>query len=255
MARIIALANQKGGVGKTTTAVNLSACLAQIGRRTLLIDADPQGNATSGFGIDRSGLNNHSLYEVLLGSISLADILTDGFLEKLSVAPSTKKLAGAEVELVTTPDRDLILKRAVESLKDDYDYVIIDCPPSLSLLTVNALGAADSVIIPVQCEYYAMEGISSLMETIDLVRACLNPVLELEGVLLTMHDVRTNLSDQVAHEVRLFFGDRVFKTIIPRNVRLSEAPSHGLPVILYDRFCRGSQAYGDLAKEIIGRDP
>jgi len=254
LAKIIALANQKGGVGKTTTAVNLAAYLAQADRQTLIVDLDPQGNTTSGLGIDKEKISGRSLYEAMLQEATLSDIILSGPLNNLMIVPSTKKLVGAEVELVSSSERDTVLDQLFKKHHSNYDYVIIDCPPSLSLLTVNGLNAADSVIIPVQCEYYAMEGISSLLETIELVRECLNNQLLIEGVLLTMYDVRTNLSEQVAKEVRSYFGDLVFQTVIPRNVRLGEAPSHGLPISLYDAASKGAQTYQELAREILTRE-
>jgi len=199
-------------------------------------------------------MNGASLYDVLLGLVSLEDIIVPGPIDNLFLAPSVKKLAGAEIELVNTTDRDFVLKKALDTVRNKYRFIILDCPPSLGLLTINALGGADSVLIPVQCEYYAMEGLSSLLETIELVKTCLNPSLELEGVLLTMHDIRTNLSSQVATEIRNFFSDKIFHTLIPRNVRLGEAPSHGLPIILYDNGCKGSASYIALTKEIIARE-
>ncbi len=254
MGKIIAIANQKGGVGKTTTAINVSACLAVQGKKTLLVDSDPQGNATSGSGIDKSTTDGRSMYEVMLEQLTIQEVIQPGPVDLFFLVPSNKKLVGAEVELVGSASRDLIMKHALEPEKNRFDYIILDCPPSLSLLTVNALGAADSVVVPLQCEYYALEGISALLESIDLVRTCLNPMLTLEGVLLTMYDIRTNLSEQVSSEVRAFFKDQVFTSVIPRNVRLSEAPSHGLPVILYDSQCRGALAYQAFAQEIIARE-
>ena len=254
MGKRIAVANQKGGVGKTTTTINLAACLADQGYRTLLVDLDPQCNACSGVGIDRNVPGRASLYDVLINNENITDIVLDGPVSNLCIAPGDKKMAGGEVELVNKSERDLVLRKALEALENEYDYIIIDCPPSLGILTINALCCADSVVVPLQCEYYALEGISALLETIDLVRSSLNPSLSLEGVLLTMHDNRTNLSDQVAEEVRSYFRDQVFHVIIPRNVRLSEAPSHGLPIIQYDPSCKGATAYRALAMEIISRE-
>ena len=250
MAKVIAVANQKGGVGKTTTAVNLSACLAYIGKRSLLVDCDPQGNATSGIGIEKGRLDK-CIYNVLVEDLEAEKVVRSTALENLDVIPATIQLSGAEIELVPTISREVRLKRALSTLKSKYDYVFIDCPPSLGLLTINALTAADSVLIPVQCEYYALEGLSQLLNTVRLVQKHLNSDLEIEGVLLTMFDARTNLGIQVIEEVKKYFREKVFQTIIPRNVRLGEAPSHGKPIILYDMRSRGAEVYLDLAKEVM----
>ncbi|MCD4653774.1 AAA family ATPase [bacterium] len=254
MGKRIAVANQKGGVGKTTTTINLAEYLAELGFKTLLLDMDPQCNACSGVGVERRVPGRHSLYEVLIENEPLSKILLDGPVDNLSIAPADRKLAGAEVELVAKNQREMVLRGALDRLGDIFDYIIIDCPPSLGILTINALCSADSVLVPLQCEYYALEGVSALLESIDLVRSSLNPSLAMEGILLTMHDPRTNLSDQVAEEVRRFFRDQVFSVIIPRNVRLSEAPSHGLPIIQYDLACKGAAAYRALAREIINSE-
>lgn len=248
--KVIAIANQKGGVGKTTTSVNLSACLAELDKKVLLIDLDPQGNSTSGFGFDKTKIKQ-SVYNMLVNDIPAESIILKTQIENLMLLPATIQLAGAEIELVSIMSRETKLKRAVDSIKYDYDYVIIDCPPSLGLLTINALTAANSVLVPIQCEFYALEGLSQLMNTITLVQKNLNPALSLEGVVLTMFDARTNLSIQVVDEVKNHFRHKVYQTIIPRNVRLSEAPSHGQPVTKYDPKSRGSQVYFDLAREVI----
>ena len=249
MARVISIANQKGGVGKTTTAVNLSACLAQKGKRVLLIDIDPQGNATSGLGIEAH--KDKSVYNVLVDDMDITDTIEPTMVKKLDVCPANINLAGAEVELVSMVSRETRLKDAVEKIRDDYDYIFIDCPPSLGLITLNAFTASDSVLVPIQCEYYALEGLGQLIQTIKLVQKRLNPDLIIEGVILTMFDARTNLSTQVAREVEKYFGNKVFQTIIPRNIRLSEAPSHGLPITLYDADSKGSETYKKLARELI----
>lgn len=247
---MIALANQKGGVGKTTTSVNLSSSLAFLGKKVLLVDIDPQGNASSGVGINKGEIE-HCVYDVLVDDVALKDVIKPTEMETLNVVPATIQLAGAEVELVPAISREIRLKKAIDSVRDEYDYVIIDCPPSLGLLTLNALTASDTVLIPVQCEYYALEGLSQLLNTIRIVQKHLNEDLQIEGVLLTMLDARTNLGIQVIDEVKKYFQNKVFETIIPRNIRLSEAPSHGKPIILYDDKSRGSEVYVDLAKEVI----
>lgn len=249
LAKIIAIANQKGGVGKTTTSVNLSACLAELNKKVLLVDVDPQGNATSGYGLDKSQIEQ-SIYDVLVAGADIEEVIQPTEFANLSILPATIELAGAEVELVAAISRETKLKRAIDKVKKDYDYVIIDCPPSLGLLTLNSLTAADSVLMPIQSEFYALEGVSQLMNTISLVQQNLNPDLALEGVLLTMFDSRTKLSMQVAAEVQNHFAEKVYQTVIPRNVRLSEAPSYGQPIIAYDPRSKGAEVYRELAKEV-----
>lgn len=256
MAHIIAITNQKGGVGKTTTAINLSACLAEKGKKTLLVDLDPQGNATSGLGIDKTSLKKN-LYDCLIEQAPMEEVVQQTVMKKLFLVPATMDVAGAAVELVTMEEREYRLKQALQSylkdMKKPYDYVVIDCPPSLGLLTLNALAASDFVLIPVQCEFYALEGLAQLMQTVDMVRDNLNADLQLLGLLMTMYDGRTNLSIQVTEEVKKYFSGQVFHTIIPRNVRLGEAPSHGEPITVYDPHSRGAEVYTKLAKEVIRR--
>lgn len=250
MALVIAIANQKGGVGKTTTAINLGASLATSEKRTLVVDVDPQGNTTTGLGVDRSGLTE-SLYDVLLGGRNLMDVVHKNDLTHLFLVPSGRDLIGAEIELAGAEKREWRLKEALQSIRESFDYILLDCPPSLGLLTLNALVAADSLLVPLQSEYYALEGLSSLMETLKLVQRSLNPNLQLEGILITMFDGRNRLSHQVADEIRSHFPDRLFQTVIHRNVRLSESPSHGKPVLFYDANSTGAQDYLELARELI----
>ena len=252
LGKIIAVTNQKGGVGKTTTAVNLSACLAAQGKKVLLVDIDPQGNATSGLG--KAEQVERTVYDVLIGEATAREATVETGFGPLSLIPTAIELAGAEIELVAVENREQLLKNALAPLREEYDFIFIDCPPSLSLLTLNALTAADSVLIPIQCEYYALEGVGQLVNTIKLMRKRLNPELKVEGILLTMYDGRTNLCAQVAQEVRSHFRDEAFDTLIPRNVRLSEAPSYGVPIHLYDARCAGAQAYRELAEELLERN-
>lgn len=252
MGKIIAIANQKGGVGKTTTAFNLGSCLARDGKKVLLVDADPQANATSGLGIDPQN-SEVSIYECLVDNYPAIEAPVDTCVKGLQLIPSRIDLVGAEVELMNRPDRDRVLSKVLEPLKNRYDYILIDCSPSLGVITVNALTAADSVIIPVQAEYFALEGISQLLNTIRIIKSRLKPSLEIEGFLLTMYDARLRLANQIYEELKGHFGDMVFKTVIPRNIKLSESPSHGLPVILYDPDSRGAIAYGQLSRELIMR--
>jgi chromosome partitioning protein len=250
LSKIIAIANQKGGVGKTTTSVNLAACLASLGKKVLLVDIDPQGNTTSGLGINKGDVTN-CIYDVLINEVHPKDAMCETSVPGLKIIPATIQLAGAEIELVPTISRELRLKKSLHMVKDDFDYVLIDCPPSLGILTINSLTAADSVLIPIQCEYYALEGLSQLLNTVRLVQKHLNTSLQIEGVLLTMLDARTNLGIQVIEEVKKYFQQKVYQTIIPRNVRLSEAPSHGQAIITYDPRSKGAEVYLELAKEVI----
>ena len=250
--RVIAVINQKGGVGKSTTVINLSACLGENKKKVLVVDFDPQGNSTSGYGIEKEELE-HDVYDVILHDYPIEDAIMETCQENVFIVPATIQLATAEIELVTAMARESVLKDAIEKVKNEFDYVFIDCPPSLGLLTINALIAANSLIIPIQCEYYALEGVAKLLESMQMVKRRMNPELEIFGVLMTMFDSRTTLSKQVVDEVQEYFGKKMFKTIIPRNVKVSEAPSHGLPVVKYARVSKGSLAYMKLAKEVVAR--
>ncbi len=250
MGKVIAVFNQKGGVGKTTTNVNLSASIGKMGKKVLVLDLDPQGNTTSGYGIEKQEVEN-TIYEVMLDGVDIREAILPTEFENVDTIASATELSGAEIELTNMDKREYVLKNAIESVRKDYDYIFIDCPPSLGMLTINCLTAVDSVLIPIQCEYYALEGVSQLMETIKLVKSRLNPNIEIQGVVLSMFDGRANLSIQVVEEVKRYFKGSVYTTLIPRNVRLAEAPSHGKPVIYYDARCRGAEAYMDLAEEFI----
>lgn len=253
MGKIISFVNQKGGVGKTTTCVNLAAYVANAGKKVLLVDMDPQGNASSGLGVIKNA-ELKTIYNVLDGEISVKDAISQTVLKNLYIIPATVDLAGAEIELVQVNNREKVLKESLDSIKDEYDFVMIDCPPSLGLLTINALSASDTVLIPIQCEFYALEGLSQLMNTVKLVKKHLNPNLEIEGVVMTMKDNRSNLVQQVSEQIRQYFGKKVFETTIPRNIRLAEAPSHGIPVYLYDSKCSGANAYKAMADEFLSKN-
>ena len=250
--RAIAVANQKGGVGKTTTTINLSASLAAKGKKVLVIDMDPQGNTTSGFGVDKNELEN-TVYELILGECSIQECLLKDVIENISLIPSNVNLAAAEIELIGVEKKEFILKNEVDWIRDQYDFIVIDCPPSLNMLTVNAMTTADTVLVPIQCEYYALEGLSQLIHTVNLVRERLNPTLDIEGILFTMYDARTNLSMQVVENVKDHLNQRIYKTMIPRNIRLAEAPSYGMPINLYDPKSTGAESYMMLAEEVINK--
>lgn len=252
MGRIIAIANQKGGVGKTTTSINLSSCLAEKGKKVLAIDLDPQGNMTSGLGVEKESVEN-TVYELILGECTIKKSISKTVVDNLTIIPSNVNLAGAEIELLGINDKEYILRTAVDYIRDDYDFIIIDCPPSLNMLTVNAMTTADTVLVPIQCEYYALEGLSQLIHTINLVQERLNPKLQIEGVVFTMYDVRTNLSNQVVDTVKENLDTKIYNTMIPRNIRLAEAPSYGIPINMYDSKSAGAESYRNLAKEIIDR--
>ena len=253
MGRVIAVANQKGGVGKTTTVINLSACLAEKGKKVLVIDIDPQGNTSSGLGVDKNNAEN-TVYELLLGECELKDCIVENVYDGLSIVPANVNLAGAEIELIGIPDQHYILKKHIEKVRAEYDFIIIDCPPSLNTLTVNAMSAADSVLVPIQCEYYALEGLSQLIHTIELVKARMNEGLYIEGVVFTMYDARTNLSQQVVESVKETLDEYIYNAVIPRNVRLAEAPSYGKPITEYDTRSSGAESYRMLAAEVISRN-
>lgn len=252
MGKVIAIANQKGGVGKTTTSINLSAALADKGKKVLVIDTDPQGNTTSGFGIEKNELEN-TIYELMLSECSIKECIINDVIPGVSIIPSNVNLAAAEIELIGIDKKEFILRREVEWIRESYDYIMIDCPPSLNLLTLNAMTTADSVLVPIQCEYYALEGLSQLIHTINLVKERLNPDLDMEGIVFTMYDSRTNLSIQVVENVKSHLSQRVFETVIPRNIRLAEAPSYGMPINMYDAKSAGAEAYMALAEEIVNR--
>ena len=253
MGRIIAVANQKGGVGKTTTSINLAACLAEKGKKVLAVDMDPQGNLTSGLGVDKDSVQK-SIYELIIGEVDIKEVINKEVLENLDIIPTSIDLSAAEIELIGVDDKEYILRNAIDQVKDQYDFVIIDCPPSLSMLTINAMTTADSVIVPIQCEYYALEGLSQLIHTVELVKDRLNSKLEIEGVVFTMYDARTNLSLQVVENVKDNLQQNIYKTIIPRNIRLAEAPSYGLPINKYDPKSTGAESYMRLADEVIERE-
>ena len=250
MGKIISIANQKGGVGKTTTAINLSAALASQGKKVLLIDCDPQGNATSGYGIEKNSIEN-TVYELMLGDCSVKDCIIKDVRKNMDIIPSNVNLAGADIELIGKEKKEFILKEEIDWIVNEYDYILIDCPPSLNTLTVNAMVASSTVLVPIQCEYYALEGLGQLINTVELVKKHLNKDLYIEGALLTMYDIRTNLSNQVVKEVKRYFNNRVYKTVIPRNVRVSEAPSYGLPITIYDPHSKGAKSYDKLGKEFL----
>lgn len=250
MSKVIAVFNQKGGVGKTTTNVNLSASMGKMGKKILVLDLDPQGNTTSGYGVNKNEVEN-TIYEVMLDNLDIKEAIINTEFDNIDVVASATELSGAEIEMTSMENREFILKNALENVREEYDYIFIDCPPSLGMLTINSLTAVDSVLIPIQCEYYALEGVSQLMETIKLVKSRLNPNLDIQGVVLSMFDGRANLSIQVVEEVKKYFKGSVYTTLIPRNVRLAEAPSHGMPVMYYDAKCRGTEAYMELAEEFI----
>ena len=253
MGRIIAVANQKGGVGKTTTAINLSSCLAEKGKKVLAVDMDPQGNMTSGLGVDKNSVEN-TIYDLIIGESSIDEVLKKDIMKNLDIIPANIDLSAAEIELIDVEDKEYIVRNVIKDIKDNYDYIIIDCPPSLSMLTINAMTTATSVLVPIQCEYYALEGLSQLIHTVDLVRDRLNPELEIEGVVFTMYDARTNLSRQVVENVKDNLHQNIYKTIIPRNIRLAEAPSYGVPINEYDPKSAGSESYMRLAEEVINRE-
>lgn len=252
MGRIIAVANQKGGVGKTTTAINLSSCLASLGKKVLAIDMDPQGNMTSGLGIDKNEVK-YTVYDLILGQVDIKKVICKNALENLDILPTNIDLSAAEIELIGVEEKEFIIRKEVDKIRENYDFIIIDCPPSLSMLTINAMTTANSVLVPIQCEYYALEGLSQLIHTIDLVKERLNPELKIEGVVFTMYDARTNLSLEVVENVKNNLNEKIYKTIIPRNVRLAEAPSHGMPINIYDSKSTGAESYRLLAAEVISR--
>lgn len=253
MGRVIAIANQKGGVGKTTTAINLSSCLAEKGKKVLSIDIDPQGNMTSGLGMEKESVEK-TIYDLIIGEAEIEEVVVKGLIDNLDLMPTSIDLSAAEIELIDIEDKEYILQKTVDKIKEQYDFIIIDCPPSLNMLTINAMTTADSVLVPIQCEYYALEGLSQLIHTTELVKSRLNPNLEIEGVVFTMYDARTNLSLQVVENVKDNLQQNIYKTIIPRNIRLAEAPSYGMPINLYDPKSTGAESYRKLADEVIGRE-